>query len=93
MSKIVTRSNLFADLRQTHTSIQRLQRAAQTTSLKDVNTAGLSSAQIDAAVFSNGSTSSTNAQPANGIVISDSTNKLLLVRQGGAWFKTSLTAV
>jgi hypothetical protein len=45
-------------------------------------------------VFSNGSTSSTNAQPYDGLVVHDPVNNLLLVRQSGSWHKTApLTSI
>lgn len=47
---------------------------------KEINSTGLTSAQIDA-LFT--------ATPANGTIASDPTNTLLLVRQGGTWHKTA----
>jgi hypothetical protein len=49
-------------------------------STREVNTAGLTSAQIDATFA---------VAPVNGAVISDPTNALMLVRQGGKWCKTA----
>jgi hypothetical protein len=49
--------------------------------LREFNTAGKTSAQIDA-LFS--------SVPPNGTFISDPTNKLLLIRQAGKWNKTAI---
>lgn len=51
----------------------------------EINTTGLSSAQIDA-LFG-------QTPPGNGIVVSDPTNSLVLVRQAGKWAKASLTVI
>jgi hypothetical protein len=65
--------------------ISRVERITSMTIFKDVNTAGLTSAQIDAAVFP----APTLSQPPDGIIITDTTNHLLLVREGGKWYKTA----
>jgi hypothetical protein len=49
-------------------------------STKELNTAGLTSAQIDAAFI---------VPPVDGAIISDPTNSLALVRQAGKWYKTA----
>jgi hypothetical protein len=48
---------------------------------REINTTGLTSAQIDA-LF-------TTHTPVNGQIASDPTNGLLVVRQGGKWYKTA----
>lgn len=89
MSRVQTNPDFFKQVKALEQRISRLERVASTTTLKDVNTSGLTSAQIDAAVFAGTSTPSVGAQAANGLIITDSTNSLLLVRQGGHWYKTS----
>lgn len=85
MSRIQTNPDFFKQVKALEQRISRLERVASTTTLKDVNTSGLTSAQIDAAVFAGTSTPSVGAQAADGLIIRDSTNNLLLVRQNGVW--------
>lgn len=54
--------------------------------LSEVNTAGKTNKEIDSIVLGGGV-----GEPGNGILISDPTNKLLLVRQAGVWRKVSVT--
>lgn len=53
-------------------------------SLSDVDTTGLSSAQLDALW---------DSTPPNGAVMRDDTNNLVLIRQGGSWRKIATTAL
>ena len=53
--------------------------------LLEVNTKGLSNTEIDKIVLGGG-----GGEPGNGILISDPTNKLLLLRQAGVWRKVLL---
>ena len=52
---------------------------------KEVNTTGLSDVKIDEAI--EGLCGSLPTEELNGIVISDPTNEMLLVRQNGVWKK------
>ena len=88
-SKIITAEVVACKRNAQLSLIHIFERKAAAPLLKDVDTTGLTSAQIDAMLFSNGSTSSTNVQAADGLQITDITNSLLLVRQGGVWYKTS----
>jgi hypothetical protein len=95
MSRVMTTPNFFVDTTAAMQSkVARLGRTTANTSVKEVDSSGLTSAQIDQMVFSNGSTSSTNAQPYDGLVVHDPVNNLLLVRQSGSWHKTApLTSI
>jgi hypothetical protein len=89
MSRLLVRANKLVQDKHVEQRVSSLERLSAQAPLKDINTSSLSSAQIDAAVFSNGITSSVNAQAGDGLLITDSTNSLLLVRQGGKWYKTA----
>jgi len=58
--------------------------------LFEVDTTGLSNAEIDLAITSKGAVGPPGTVP-NGKMISDPTNKLLLVRQENTWRKVSVT--
>lgn len=73
--------------RATQRRVAALERGRNTTKLLDINTTALSSAQIDVQVFVG------QQQAYDGAQISDSTNNLYLVRQGGQWAKISLTVI
>ena len=84
MSRTQTTPDFYRDVNSMQDQIQALQRQLSQIVLKDVNTTGLTSAQIDIAVFP----APTNAQPTDGIIITDKTNFLLLVREAGKWYAT-----
>jgi hypothetical protein len=69
--------------------VDRLERVVSQLVLRDVSTTGLTSAQIDAAVFG----ASTGAQPTDGLFITDKTNHLLLVRENNKWCKTATLTI
>ena len=89
MSRTQLKPDGYRTINEMGDQIAALQRQATATVLKDIDTTGLTSAQIDAAVFG----PSTNAQPTNGLMIVDSANSLLLARVGGKWGTTSLTLI
>jgi hypothetical protein len=53
--------------------------------LTEINTSGKTDKEIDAIVLGGGA-----GEPGNGILISDPTNNLLLLRQSGVWKKVKL---
>lgn len=89
MSRVQVKSNSISAGNAQRTKTAKTARAFLNRRLKDINTVGLTSAQIDATIFG----SSTNAQPADGIQITDQTNGLLLTRLGGKWGSTTLTII
>lgn len=89
MSRVQTKDNHYKDFKTLQDRVARLERVSSQLILKDVNTTGLTSSQIDAAVFGG----STGGQASDGLVISDKTNNLLLVRESGKWCKTTLTVI
>lgn len=89
MSRVQVKSNAFSQQNQQRAKLASAARAGAQKLLKDLNTTGLTSAQIDAAVFG----SSSSVQAADGLQIIDSTNKLFLVRVAGQWGKLSLTLI
>lgn len=89
MSRVQTRPNSFSQENRTKSQLARVARTASTPVLRDVDTAGLTSAQIDAAVLG----SSSLSDIPDGLQITDKTNSLLLVRVSGRWGFTSLTLI
>lgn len=89
MSNVQLPPNFYADFNRLVTQVERLNRIVAQIVLKDVNTSGLSSAQIDAALIGG----STNAQVPDGLMITDKTNHLLLARVSGKWGSTPLTII
>ena len=90
MSRCQTKPNSFVDQNRQSARTDRLERIAQANYVaKDINTTGLTSAQIDTAVFG----SSSNGQSFDGLTITDKTNNLLLVRLSGKWCKATMTLI
>lgn len=81
MSRVQSKDNHYKDFKVLEDRVARLERVSSQLLLKDVNTTGLNDAQIDAAVFGG----STGGQASDGLVISDKTNNLILVRENATW--------
>lgn len=88
MSRTQATPNFFVKVGSLDNRVAALERASSITTFPDIDTAGLTSAQIDAAIFSG-----TAQIPASGVFATDSTNHFLLVRIGGHWAKTTLTLI
>lgn len=88
MSRVQTRDNFYSQVKCDQQQLASVQRALLGRPLKDVNTTGLTSAQIDAATFGG-----SEGQAYDGVQITDKTNSLLLVRVSGKWGKTLLTII
>lgn len=88
MSRVQTRPDFFAQMKSSQADMGSIQRALLNRPLKDVNTSGLTSAQIDTAAFGG-----SEGQAYDGALITDKTNSLLLVRVNGHWGKTTLTII
>lgn len=87
MTRVQTNPDLFRQIKTDQNDMATVQRALLNRPLKDVVTTGLTSAQIDSAVFSG------SAQAYDGALITDKTNSLLLARVSGKWGKTLLTII
>jgi hypothetical protein len=87
MTKPLLKPNFPAEYGALRRKIETLERASlQSSILLEVNTTGLSNEEIDKIVIGGG-----GGEPPNAKLISDPTNKLLLVRQAGVWRKVSVT--
>ena len=89
MSRVQVKPNHYSQQNAMKAKLASTARANLNARLKNIDTTGLTSAQIDSAVFG----SSTNAQPADGLQIIDGVNKLLLVRAGGQWRSVALEQI
>jgi len=86
----MSRTQVKSNFPQTFNSLARrvasLERTLNTTGLRDINTTGLTSAQIDAAFFG-------GQQSYDGAQATDKANSLALVRQAGKWHSAALTLI
>jgi hypothetical protein len=86
MSKPLHKENFPAQYGALVRKVETLERASLLSSvLLEINTTGLSNSEIDKIVLGGG-----GGEVPNGKLISDPTNKLLLVRQSGTWKKAKL---
>jgi hypothetical protein len=87
--KTVVKPDFFIEHGRIIRKLETLERSflADDDNLTEVNTAGLTSKQIDEAV----SPEPGEPPPENGRLASDPTNKLLLIRQNNVWRRTSVT--
>lgn len=86
MSKPLAKQSFPAQYGALVRKVETLERSSlQATVLLEVNTTGLTNEEIDKIVIGGG-----GGEPPNGKLISDPTNKLLLVRQAGIWRKTKV---
>lgn len=86
MSKPLVKSNFPVEYKSLSNRVASLERMIRVlSSTTEINTTGLTSEQIDSAVIAEG-----YAAP-NGKLISDPTNKLLLIRQENVWRRVSVT--
>lgn len=87
--KTIVKPDFFIEYGQIVRKLETLERSflSDNDNLTEVNTAGLTSKQIDEAV----SPEPGEPPPEDGRLISDPTNKLLLIRQLGVWRKVSVT--
>ncbi len=90
MSRVIVKPNAYAQSKQQGAKIASTSRAFLHFPLKNVNTSGLTSAQIDAIVFLGGGVA---PQPWDGAQATDTTNALLLTRLNGHWYSVSLTLI
>jgi hypothetical protein len=78
-------SNFFADYKALETRVAALERTVASPALANIVSTGLSATQIDALVFGG------TKQAYDGAMAMDIANRLLLVRQSGAWRRVTLT--
>lgn len=89
MSRVIVKPNDYSQTKQDRARAASTSRALLTLPLRDVDTTGLSSAQIDAIVFAGGGPT----QPWDGAQATDQTNALLLTRLSGHWHSAPLTLI
>ena len=91
MSKTLIKHNFPSEYKQISQKLSVTERSYlfDNVYLTEVNTSGLSNKEIDEAVKNAGGVTG-EGLPENGKLISDPTNKLLLIRQGGIWRKVKV---
>lgn len=87
MSRAQTTPNFFGSITAIERRLGSLERTVNVPKVPTVNTAGLSSEQIDALVFGG------QQQPYDGAQAVDPTNKFSLVRAAGKWCRSNITTI